>query len=269
MALGVHRSKLRSIINVNLGVLLTIVLLIAAIPLGMFAPLGKALHALERFWAGSLLKLAGIRANARGMEHIQKDKTYIFISNHQSAFDIPVMIYYAPKHIRMIYKKELMWVPLLGFVLWLLKFIPIDRGNHDKAVQSLGRAAKKIHSGLNIAVFADGTRSLNGELRRFKKGAFILAINAQVDIIPVTISGTINVMHKYRGFFDVSFNRDVEIIFDPPVATSELTLEDKDQLMEKVNSRIAANYEKIKHLSIIEDPDLLARINLKNPLKEN
>jgi 1-acyl-sn-glycerol-3-phosphate acyltransferase len=272
MAHGIYRSKLRSFVMVSAGILLTGILMVTIIPVGIFSPLGRTLHAFERFWAGCLIKLAGIRARARGMEHIQEGKTYIFISNHQSAYDIPLMIFFSPKQLRMIYKKELMWIPLMGFVLWLLKFIAIDRGNREKAAQSLTRAARKIRDGINLVIFADGTRSLDGELRPFKKGAFVLAINAQVDIIPVTISGTINVMHKYRSFFDISFHREVEIVFSPPVPTSNLTQEHKDQLMEAVASQISATYETVKQLSKIDDPDLLekiGRIGRKKQIKEN
>jgi 1-acyl-sn-glycerol-3-phosphate acyltransferase len=261
MAQRIYRSKLRSIVVVTWAVLLTMVLMITIIPIAFFGPLGKTLHAFERYWAGCLLRLAGIRAHARGSEHIQKDKTYIFISNHQSAFDIPLMIYYSPKQIRMIYKKELMWIPLMGFILWLLNFIAIDRGNRDRAVRSLKNAARKIHDGTNIVIFADGTRSVDGELRPLKKGAFMLAIDAQVDIIPVTISGTINVQHKYRSLFDISFNREVEIIFSPPVSTAGFTSDQKDALMQSVASQISAQYETVRHLSKIDEPDLIARIN--------
>ncbi|HNL25806.1 MAG TPA: lysophospholipid acyltransferase family protein, partial [bacterium] len=164
------------------------------------------------------------------------------------------------KQLRMIHKKELLWVPFFGFILWLLDFIAIDRGNRQRAAESLHRAAKKIHDGTNIVIYADGTRSIDGELRPFKKGAFILAIDAQVDVVPVTISGTINVIHKFEGVFDIRFGQTVELVFSPPISTDGMMPEAKDDLKDQVQNIIAAEYSKIKHLSAITNPAILSRL---------
>ncbi|MBX7152258.1 1-acyl-sn-glycerol-3-phosphate acyltransferase [bacterium] len=255
-------TVLRSFLLAFNGILFTIIMMLTAIMVGCFFPFGKVMYTLEHFWARTLIRMAGIKTHVSGLESLRPDKTYIFICNHQSLFDIPLLMTFAPRQLRMIHKKELSWVPLLGFVLWVLKFIPIDRGHREKAIQSLERAAKRIHDGINVVIFADGTRSLDGELKPFKKGAFILAISAQVDVIPVTISGTINVMHKYRSLFDVRFNREVELIFDSPISTENMTLAQKDELKELVESRIVSNYEQVKHLSKIDDELLLEKIRL-------
>lgn len=257
---SVYNSKIRSIFFVSFGLLLTFVLILIAIPISIVAPLGSVMAAIERFWSSVLLRISKMRVVARGMEHIRSDKNYIFICNHQSALDIPLMMFYTPKQLRMIFKKELLYIPFFGLILWLLKFIPIDRGNREKAVASLKKAAGRIHDGINIVIYADGTRSLDGELRPFKKGAFMLAIEAQVDIIPVTISGTINVMHKLGGIFDIKFNQEVHILFDPPVSTSTFSIEQKDELKTLVNSQIASNYERIKHLSKITDQRVIEKV---------
>jgi 1-acyl-sn-glycerol-3-phosphate acyltransferase len=256
-----YYSPLRSFIFISFGVLFTFTLILIAMPIATIAPMGRLMAWIERFWSSVLVKLSKMRVTARGIDNIRKDKTYIFICNHQSAFDIPLMMFYAPKQLRMIFKKELLYIPFFGFILWLLKFIPIDRGNREKAVSSLKKAAKRIHDGINIVIYADGTRSLNGELKPFKKGAFLLAIEAQVDIIPVTISGTINVMHKLGGILDVKFDQEVHIIFDPPISTRSYSINQKDELKELVNSQIAANYESIKHLSKITDGSLVKKLN--------
>jgi len=254
--------RVHCIIFVLAGIVWTGFLMVLVIPIAIVAPLGRIMYTIEHFWAGTILKMAGVRVNVSGLEHIRKDKTYIFISNHQSLFDIPLMLHHTPKQLRMIYKKELGWIPLMGFILWKLKFIAIDRGNHERAVSSLRKAAKRIHDGVNVVIYADGTRSVDGELRPFKKGAFVLAIDAQVDILPVTISGTINVMHKYK-MFDVNFDRDVSIVFNSPVSTENISLEQKDALKDRVASEIAASFEKIKYLSRIDDETLLQLIREK------
>lgn len=256
-----YHSKLRSFLFISFGLIFTFVIILIAIPIAMISPMGKVMAWIERWWSSVLLHLVKMRVVVRGLEHIKDDKTYIFICNHQSAMDIPLMMSYAPKQLRMIFKKELLYIPFFGFILWLLKFIPIDRGNREKAVASLKKAAKRIHDGINIVIYADGTRSLDGELRPFKKGAFMLAIDAQVDIIPVTISGTINVMHKLGGVFDTRFGQEVHIIFDSPISAASYTAVQKDQLKEVVNSQIAANYEIIKHLSKITDDKLIIKVN--------
>lgn len=255
-----YRSSIRSFLFVGSGLILTFVLILIAIPFAMIAPMGSAMAWIERFWSSMLVKMSKMRVSARGMEHIRHDKTYIFICNHQSAMDIPLMMCYAPKQLRMIFKKELLYIPLFGFILWLLKFIPIDRGNREKAITSLKKAARRIHDGINIVIYADGTRSLDGELKPFKKGAFLLAIESQVDIIPVTISGTINVMHKFGGIFDVKFGQEVHIIFDAPISTAAYTVSQKDELKELINAQIGSNYAKLKHLSKISDESILKKL---------
>ncbi|NUM82304.1 1-acyl-sn-glycerol-3-phosphate acyltransferase [bacterium] len=255
-------TVLRSFFLAFGGIVFTVIMMLIVIPVGSFSPFGKIMYRLEHFWGRTLIRMAGIKTRVSGLESLRSDRTYIFICNHQSMVDIPLLMAFAPRQLRMIHKKELSWVPLLGFVLWVLKFIPIDRGHREKAIQSLERAVKRIHDGINVVIFADGTRSLDGELKPFKKGAFVLAISAQVDVIPVTISGTINVMHKYRSLFDVRFNREVELIFDPPISTENMTLSQKDELKELVESRIVSNYERVKHLSKIDDEQLLKKIRL-------
>ncbi len=255
-----YRSPIRSFLFIAFGSIFTFILILVAIPIAMISPLGRVMAFIEKLWSSVLVRLSGMRVTAKGMDHIRRDQTYIFICNHQSAMDIPLMMCYAPKQLRMIFKKELLYIPFFGLILWLLKFIPIDRGNREKAIVSLKKAAKRIHDGTNIVIYADGTRSVDGELKPFKKGAFLLAIEAQVDIIPVTISGTINVMHKLGGVFDVKFGQEVAIIFDPPVSTASFTVDQKDSLKEQINSLIAANYEPIKHLSRITDKIILDRI---------
>lgn len=256
-----YHSKIRSFLFVAFGLILTFILVLIAIPIAILAPMGRMMSLIERFWSSVLVRLTKMNVVTRGIENIKEDKSYIFICNHQSAMDIPLMMCHTPKQLRMIFKKELLYIPFFGFVLWLLKFIPIDRGNREKAVASLKKAAKRIHDGINIVIYADGTRSLDGELKPFKKGAFLLAIEAQVDIIPVTISGTINVMHKLGGIFDVKFGQEVHIIFDPAISTSSYALEQKDHLRELVNSKIASNYEVIKNLSKISDKKLIDKVS--------
>lgn len=241
---------------------------VVATSVSTFRPFGRLMYIFEKFWAKTLLLFTGAKIRVTGLGNIQPGRPYIFVSNHQSLFDIPLMMGYIPRQIRMIHKKELLWVPFLGFTLLVMRFISIDRGNRDKAILSLQKAADKIRRGVNIVIFAEGTRSLDGEISPFKKGAFLLAINSQVDIIPVTISGTINIMHKYGGLTNVGFKRQVEMVLDAPISTAGLTAEQRDELKSKVEQTVAANFEKIKTLSAICDQDFLEKMRKKKNQKK-
>lgn len=251
-----EHSFLRSSFLVTAAIIFTGVIIVLIFPVGLVTPFGKVTRALEKLWAATLVRLAGIRLKIDGLEHIQGGQTYIFVANHQSLFDIPVLMYGLPRQVRMIHKKELLWIPGLGQVLMALRFISIDRGRREKAIQSLKRAARKIHDGVNIVIFADGTRSLDGELRPLKNGAFLLAIDAQVDVVPVTISGTINVLHKMQSLLDITFGREVRVILGKPLSTHGLTADAKDVLRQQVQSTIEEDYASIRRLSEITNPAL-------------
>lgn len=258
-----HRSYLRSFALVTAGIIFTGIVIILIFPVGLLSPFGRAGYALEHWWAATLVRMAGMKLKVRGTEKIASDRTYVFVANHQSLFDIPVLMYCLPKQIRLIHKKELLWIPMLGQILMVTRFISIDRGNREKAMASLKRAARKISQGVNIAIFAEGTRSLDGELRPFKNGAFVLAIDAQVDIVPVTISGTINVLHKNQSIFNIAFHRDVEVIVGEPISTHGRNSIDRDLLRDQVEKTIAAEYAAVKHLSVPVQPGLAPVRNRK------
>ncbi|MCB0831862.1 MAG: 1-acyl-sn-glycerol-3-phosphate acyltransferase [Bacteroidetes bacterium] len=260
MSVTPYKSASRSTLVVIAALSYTAFLTMVSALVGLIAPLGRVMKVIERHWGMTMMKMVQANVVVSGVENIDPGKTYIFISNHQSLFDIPLMMAFTPKQLRMIFKKELLYVPVFGFVLWLLKFIPIDRGNREKAIGSLHKAAQKIHGGINIVIYADGTRSLNGHLRPFKKGAFVLAIDAQVDIIPVTISGTIKILHKLQNMSDITFGQRVHLHFDPPISTAGLNPEDKDMLKNTVAASIAQSFESFKSYSIIDDVNLLQKV---------
>ncbi len=257
----IHR--LLSVLYVLFAMLFMVFSSVVATSVSAFRPFGWLMYKFEKFWAKTLLILTGPKIHVSGLENIKPGKPYIFVSNHQSLFDIPLMMGYIPRQIRMIHKKELLWAPFLGFTLLVMRFISIDRGHREKAIVSLQRAAEKIRKGINIVIFAEGTRSLDGEIAPFKKGAFLLAINSRVDIIPVTISGTINIMHKYGGLSNVGFRRQVHMIVSEPIPTSGLTPENRDDLKSRVETVIKDQFEKIKDLSAIRDSEFLEKMNKK------
>lgn len=205
-----------------------------------------------RHWASALRFIIAMKITVEGREHLKDDQPYVFISNHQSLMDIIVLFNITSNNLRMVLKKELLYIPVFGWCLWWLRFIAIDRGKRRKALKSIDKGAKRIKSGMSVLLFPEGTRSEDGKLKPFQAGSFIMAIKSQVPIIPITISGTINVVHK-QSPLDFTFNREVKVIVSPPIDTAKYDLKDRDELKDKVEGIIRNNYDKIKHLSVVNN----------------
>ncbi|MFQ5480572.1 MAG: lysophospholipid acyltransferase family protein [Thermodesulfobacteriota bacterium] len=173
------------------GLLFTIILLSLLIDRS-----GRMVHAIGAFWCRIILTLAGVRVEIRGCENISGDKPKIFLSNHQGAFDIPVLQGYIPRQFRWVAKKSLFSIPVVGWSMTLAGYIGIERENSKKALKSLLLAAQKIKNGTSVLVFPEGTRSTTGKLLPFKKGAFLLARKSGADIVPLAVEGTKDIMKK-------------------------------------------------------------------------
>ena len=169
--------------------LLSIPVCSAVIILAPLDPTGRLGYRIGSVWTWAILKIGGIRLRVRGLERLNPHRPYIFIANHQSYIDIPIMIQALPGfQLRWIAKKELIWVPLFGWALWCAKHILVDRFNFSKATASLKNAEERIRDGASVVIFPEGTRSAQGELLPFKRGGFVLAIKTQTPLVPVTIA---------------------------------------------------------------------------------
>jgi 1-acyl-sn-glycerol-3-phosphate acyltransferase len=138
--------------------------------------------------------IMGFTPTYSGLELIDFKKTYVLVSNHESHMDVQSIFMSYPKYLRFIAKKELKYVPVVGWVIMSLGMLFVDRSNKDKARESMKKAAEKVRAGVNIISFPEGTRSKTGELKAFKKGLFGLAMDAGVDVIPVAVIGAREVM---------------------------------------------------------------------------
>lgn len=171
--------------------LLTIVLALMTIMVGIFEQFGKHAYAINRLWTWLILRLGGISLRVEGLQHIDPKRQYIFIVNHQSNVDIPVLVQALAKfQLRWIAKKELLRVPFFGWAMWATKHVTVDRTDPQDAFKSLQRAKECLAAGISLVVYPEGTRSKDGNLLRFKKGGFLLAVQTNTPVVPVTVNGS-------------------------------------------------------------------------------
>lgn len=155
---------------------------------------GKPINSLMKAWCNSTLFIYGVKVNVIGKENIKDNSGKVYISNHSSYLDIFVLLAKIPDNVRIIYKKELNKIPLIGWAMLAAEFIPINRENIREAMKALDKAAQKIKKGISFVIFPEGTRSIDGNTGEFKRGMFILTEKAGAQIIPVSLSNTFNLM---------------------------------------------------------------------------
>lgn len=221
----------------------TLVAGILVIVLSFFVRSGNPLHKIARFWGRSILMVGRIMVSVKGLSNIDSSAPYIYMPNHQSNFDIPVLLGHLTVQFRWLAKVELFKIPIFGRAMRKAGYISIDRYNRQSAIKSLSVAANKIKSGVSVLIFPEGTRSRDGKIRPFKKGGFVLAIDSGVPIVPVVITGTRSIMTK--GKFRVNAGH-VNMVIHKPIDTSAYTRETKEALMESVRRVICDDYEIIK-----------------------
>ena len=186
---------------------------------------------IPRRWARRLLERAGIKVRVTGREHLDGLGTCIYCVNHVSLIDPGAVVDAVPGRVRFVGKRSLFRVPVFGTALRITGQIPVDRGNRDAALDSFADAAKILHDGVSAAIFVEGTRSRDGALQQFKKGAFVLAISLQAPCVPVYIAGARELMPKGTGL--VPLPGTVEVRFGKPIPTVGMTYEDRDLLRER------------------------------------
>lgn len=185
--------------------------------------------------ANAGVRAAGIRVELSGLEHVPAARHCIFMCNHVSNLDPPVILPLLPGRCSVLLKKELMRIPILGTAMKMGKFVPVERGSRrDSAQASVAAAADALRSGLNILVFPEGTRSKDGRLAAFKKGPFFLAQQTQAPIIPIALSGTQKMMRKGSVAILPGVAR-VQLL--PPIEPSQF--ETREDLLKAVRKAIA------------------------------
>jgi 1-acyl-sn-glycerol-3-phosphate acyltransferase len=226
----------RGLLTLLTFVVVTTVLGLAAIVAGIVTGRTTVVFRFGQLWARSHLKVMGIAPVYSGLEHATGTAPRIFLPNHLSTLEIWVMAPVLPVTTRFVSKRTIFWIPVLGQAMAVAGFIPIDRQDRASAIRSLSRAAETIQGGASVILFPEGTRSRDGKLARFKRGAFHLALEAGVPVVPVAISGTFDVV-KPRSI--VVRPGPVEVTFLPPIDVAGYA-GDLEGLMAKVRSEIAS-----------------------------
>lgn len=182
------------------------------------------------------LRLAGIRVQAEGRALLDPAQPCLYLSNHVSNLDPPVLLPLLPRRVSVFIKRSLMKIPILGYGMQLADFIPVDRdGRVESAVESVDAAAQVFRSGLSIVSFVEGTRSRDGRLQPFKKGPFYLAMETGAPVVPVSIYGTETMMKK--GSVRI-FPGTAHVIFHAPIQPRDFAT--RDDLMIAVRDAIAS-----------------------------
>ena len=229
---GACCSSIRSII------LSTIVCGSASIVAGFFDRSGRTRIRIARVWGRSLLQITGVRVEAEGLEKIDPQGAYVFVSNHLSYMDTPVVLSTIPVQFRFMAKKGLFQIPFLGTHLAQAGHIPVPREDPRAAVKSLTRAAEIIRDkDISVLLFPEGGRSMDGALQPFKEGAAYIAIKAGVPIVPVTLIGTRAIL----AMGSATFHRGpVTLRMGDPMPTAVRVLRDRHELTEAAREQIVA-----------------------------
>ena len=231
---------IRSALLVTLGVAITAFISFWCVIFSFFSNAENNIHKVANLWAKILLLICNTKVEIIGKENILRGKPQIFMANHQSDFDILIVLANIPGQFRWLVKKELFHIPVFGAAMKNAGYIEIDRNNKEKAMHSLDQAALRIREGKSIMVFPEGTRSRHGEIKPFKQGTFYLAIKSGVPIVPISIIGSGEIMPKRS----LKINKGiVKLVIGKPIDVKNITLENRQELITIVRNTIIKNYD--------------------------
>lgn len=207
---------------------------------GMLEEKDKFTDRTVKRWATNLLRLSGCEVEVEGEENIPKDKNVLFVSNHQSNFDIPALVRHLEKPKGFIAKKELGKVPQLSSWMKAMNCVFMDRDNPRESIRAIKEGIALLKEGYSLVLFPEGTRSNDGTLGEFKAGGLRLATKSKVDIIPITINGTKDIMKKDSLIITPA---KVKIIVSPPIKTADYEGDTK-RLTEDIHNIITQNLQR-------------------------
>lgn len=223
------------LVFVPVFLLLTLLGAVVAVLLATLAGPRTANRCVAVPWAQMVAWMSRVRLHVEGREHIDPEQSYVVVVNHQSMMDIPVIYGFSGLDLRWVMKAELRRVPLIGVGCAALGHVFVDRKNPDLARASINRALPDISGRTGILFFPEGTRSRDGRLQRFKKGAFRVAIDRQLPVLPMTVTGTRDILPSKSLRIHPGRAR---LVIHPPIATTGMSLDDLRALREAAHAAI-------------------------------
>ena len=237
-------AALRTPFTYLVGLLATGVAAVAVIITSMLVPESPGIDRMVRAWARVILWGGGVRVNVIGAENVDPSASYIVTSNHQSTFDIMAHFLALPVPIRFLAKKELFGVPLLGWALYRLHMVPVDRSAGRTVYEEIEQnAAATIAEGKSIIVYPEGTRTKTGDLLPFKKGAFFIAVHTGLAILPTTIAGS---HEAWLPRARIIRGGTITVAIGAPIPTDNLTVDDAPRLRDETHAAIESKLVELR-----------------------
>jgi len=233
-------SRLRSLFILDpLIWLYTLVLGLLALPGGLFDRSGRRLHWFSRAWSWLIMKTILSPVKVTGLDKIDMTKPHVYAVNHASAMDIPVLYVYLPFQFRIVFKKELLAYPVVGWQLRRSGQVCIDQQKPTNSIAAIRSAVKSLKAGMPLVIYPEGGRTPDGEIKPFLPGAFFLAIKAQVDIVPVALVGTYELLPMDTYHIKC---RPLEMRVGEPISTVGLKMKDLEEVSAKVRKAMEELY---------------------------
>jgi 1-acyl-sn-glycerol-3-phosphate acyltransferase len=233
-------SRLRSYLILDpLIWLYTLVLGLLALPGGMFDESGRRLHWFSRAWSWLIMKTILSPVKVTGLDKIDTSKPHVYAVNHASAMDIPVLYVHLPFQFRIVFKKELLAYPVVGWQLKRSGQVCIDQQKPTNSIAAIRSAVKSLKNGMPLVIYPEGGRTPDGDIKPFLPGAFFLAIKAQVDIVPVALVGTYELLPMDTYHIKC---RPLEMRVGEPISTVGMTMRDMESVSEKVRKAMEELY---------------------------
>lgn len=216
----------------------TLVLGALSIGFSLFDRRGVFAHGCARIWSWLILATTNVDVTVSGIERLRRDVTYVFVSNHQSIYDIPIIFVSIPHQLRIIAKESLGRLPILGWHLRWTGHLLVNRARPSSKIGE--RISKLLRDGFSLIVFPEGTRSRDGNVAPFKRGVFLLSVEASLPIVPVAVVGSRHVMRKGRL---MTCPGEVQLVIHEPILTASLTAADVRNLSDRVRETINSSVE--------------------------
>lgn len=247
-------DRLRAYLVLAYGAVTMVLCFLASLPaMALTGTADFSIWLARRVWSPSALWLGGIRVEVTSLASLPEGPA-VYASNHESAVDIWALFCAIPRNVRFVVKSELFRIPIFGLYLNVARYVRVDRGDHARAVAALQRAGEIVRSGTSLIVFPEGTRSPDARIQPFKKGPFVLAMEAGAPVVPVAIAGAAALNPKRRLSLRPGV---IRIAIGPPVLPRDFP--DKDALLREVRRRIIQQHVALGGLGGDVDQAIAAR----------